>query len=284
VSAYLALATQSPPQVGDIVSLEILLDESVGETSDAWKIKGTEKTSWLPCGSFTLSVDSLHAVKADGNHSKLVLEAMVNQPGALKSADFTLVHGPSGKEFPVPAATLQQETQQAAQSQSPPPWTLPAMPFGGWNTLLIALLAALALASLASFAKRLLNRVRRKRSLNHKQRALQELQSLQKFARAKDRLKQEEWKKFSFSLAGIIRKFSDENFRIDSSDMTDREFLAELRLHAKARESVDALASLLGAIDEVRYGKKDLDATVVPGLLLDTRKFIEQTFIGEEEK
>jgi hypothetical protein len=95
-------------------------------------------------------------------------------------------------------------------------------------------------------------------------------------------MKQEEWKKFSFELAGIVRKYSDENFHIDSSDMTDREFLAELRLQSKARSHVDSLARVLSTIDEVRYGKKALEVTHVPDLLLETRKFVENTFQGPE--
>lgn len=287
MSAYLAIPStvQGNPQVGDILPLEILLDNTVGQLTDGWKIKEAGSNAWYTSGSLTLSTASLHPVQADGNHTKLTLNAMVNQPGPLKTADFTLVHGPSGTEVPVAAATLTQSAQPVAQSKTPPPWTLPAIPFGGWNTALILFLAALLAAAVALGLWRLWLRLKPKqKSLNPKEQALQELQDLQKYARAKTALKQEEWKKFSFALAGIIRRYSDTNFQIDSSDMTDREFLAELRRLPKARENVDSLAALLATIDEVRYGKKDLDTTVVPGLLLDSRKFVEQTFLGAEEE
>jgi hypothetical protein len=59
--------------------------------------------------------------------------------------------------------------------------------------------------------------------------------------------------------------------------MTDREFLHELRSHSAATPFVHLLATILGTITEVRYGRKALDASVIPGLLLDSKKFVEST-------
>jgi hypothetical protein len=270
-------------KVGDLLTLEVVVDGKVGSPGDRWTL--AEKQDWLPSGSFTILADSLHASAGDGNLTKISLDAVVHQAGALQAGPFTLRHEPSGQEIEVPLTNLG-NTEQLTVPQEPPNWLLPAMPFGGWNLPLLLILGVLVLTALALGTYRLwariVRRMRRKRS--HKEVALQNLGFLQKFARAKKPLQQEEWKKFSFELAGILRKYSDENFRFDSSDMTDREFLAELRLHSAARNQVDTLAQILATIDEVRYGKKELDSTVVPGLLLDSRRFVETTYVAPTEE
>lgn len=282
MNGYVALAEKdrSPaPQVGDFVTVEILLDERVGADADEWQIVNSD-AKWLPAGGITLSLPTLRVIPNGTLPTKLAIDGIVHQPGALATSEFTLRHVPSGQEAKVIAGSLATEVAQVEKKENP--WVLPALPFGGWNYFLIALVAAVVLAGLALLARKLLARVARRRRRNHRDRALASLQSLQKFARSKNVMKQEEWKKFSFELAGIVRKFSDENFKIDSSDMTDREFLAELRLQPKARAQVDSLSRVLSTIDEVRYGKKALEVTHVPDLLLETRKFIETTYNAPE--
>jgi len=280
VNGYVALAEKdrSPaPQVGDFVTVEILVDERVGSPSDEWKVKSNAK--WLPSGGITLSLPSLRVIPSEGN-TKLALDGIVHQPGALSTGELTLQHIPSGQEVKVAPGSLSAEVAQVEKKENP--WVLPAVPFGGWNYFLLALLGAVLLAGLIFLVRKLLARVARRRRKNHRDRALASLQTLQKYARSKKGMQQEEWKKFSFELTGIIRKFSDENFKIDTSDMTDREFLAELRMQPKARSQVDSLSRVLSTIDEVRYGKKALDVTHVPDLLLETRKFVETTFQSPE--
>lgn len=281
MNGYVALAEKDrspPPQVGDFVTVEILLDEKVGADSDDWKVLSDAK--WLPSGGITLSLPSLRVIPNGNLPTKIAIDGIVHQPGALSTGDFTLKHLPSGQEAKVAAGSLIVEVAQVEKKENP--WVLPAVPFGGWNYFLIALLGAILLAGLALLLRKLLARVARRRRKNHRDRALAGLQSLQKYARSKNAMKQEEWKKFSFELAGIVRKFSDENFKIDSSDMTDREFLAELRLQPKARAQVDSVARVLSTINEVRYGKKALEVTHVPDLLLEARKFIESTYDAPE--
>jgi hypothetical protein len=281
VNGYVALAEKDrspPPQVGDFVTVEILLDEKVGGDTDEWKVLSEAK--WLPSGGITLSLPSLRVLPNGNLPTKLAIDGIVHQPGALSTGEFTLKHQPTGQEVKVAAGSLSAEVAQVEKKEMP--WVLPALPFGGWNYFLIVIVGAVLLAGLALLIRKLLTRVARRRRKNHKDRALASLQSLQKYARSKNAMKQEEWKKFSFELAGIVRKFSDENFKIDSSDMTDREFLAELRLQPRARPQVDSLSRILSTIDEVRYGKKALEVTHVPDLLLETRKFIENTYDAPE--
>lgn len=270
---------QGAPQIGDLITLEIIFEE---KTSGEWKFD--PDTPWLASGSFTLSAKSLKTVPTDGNLTKLTVEALVHESGPLRSGELNLKRGEAA--YKVPAAdlslTVNAPAQAAGQEAAPPPWTLPPIPFGGWNIILIALLGALLLAAIAFGVKRLLTKVKSGKNLDHRKRALQALQNLQKFARHKKAPEQEEWKKFSFELAGILRKYADENFLIDSSDMTDREFLAELRLQPKAQAQVDRLAAVLSTINEVRYGKKALEVTTVPGLLLESKQFVDQTFISKE--
>jgi hypothetical protein len=267
-----------PLQLGDLVELQILLDEASEDGS--WRIDGE---GWIPSGSLTLDSRSLRELPSEGNTTKLALDAMVHQPGPVVSGEFFLLHSPTGKKAKVVTGELRAETAQLAEAP-PPPWTLPPVPFGGWNLFLLALLLLVIALALAAAVRKFLRRMPGRRQRDHRESALQALQGLQKFARAKRAMKQEEWKKFSFELAGILRKYSDENFQIDSSDMTDREFLSELRLRPGGGAMVDTIASILSTIDEVRYGKKDLDVTMVPGLLLESRKFVEQTFRPPEKE
>jgi hypothetical protein len=219
---------------------------------------------------------------SEADTTKLALEGMVHQPGPLSTGELTLIHVPTAQEIKIEASSLS-VTAPAAQQQTEAPWTLPTVAIGGWNYTLIGILALIFLALLTAGALRLYRRFVKKHQKNHKEKAISALNGLQKYARSRKGLQQEEWKRFSFELAGILRRFSDENFHIDTSDMTDREFLAELRLQPRARSQVDSLAGLLSMIDEVRYGKKHLEVTLVPGLLLEAKKFVETTFRPEEE-
>lgn len=291
MNGYLTLAPESrdpAPQLGDLVGIEILIEEKIGAPGDGWRVKTPGEQKWLSVGSVTLSTDTLRTIPSDGNGLKLLGEALVHQPGPLATSDFILIHQPSGREVVVVAKELSVEVAGPAEGETKEAsWYLPPVAFGGWNYFLLALLFAILIALGALAFRRFGQRIKARRKLNHRDGALQALQGLQKFARSKKALQQEEWKKFSFELAGIIRKYSDENFHLDSSDMTDREFLAELRLNGKARPLVDSLATILSTIDEVRYGRKGLEATDVPGLLLESRKFFEQAYQpkeGEEKK
>ncbi len=273
-------------KVGDLVPLEITLDEKIGSPGDKWILVSTDTQGWMPSGTFTIALDSLELLPGDGNITQLKLEATLHEGGSLHAGPFSIRHETSGQEFVIPQTQLGETEVQAVQSDPAAPWTLPAVAFGGWNVLLLVLLG-LVLAGLFGLLGRFIwrkYRARAERKRTHKYVALQALRALQKFARAKKPPEQEEWKKFSFELASILRKFSDQNFHFDSSDMTDREYLSELRLRLSAKDQVDTVAAILAKIDEVRYGKKTLDLTVVPGLLLDAQKFVETTYKGPEEE
>jgi hypothetical protein len=286
MNAFVSLAPEFREknlQIGDLVQLEFLLEEKVGDSGDAWKIKEAGEKSWVGSGSFSLSGAPLKGLPSEGNTTKLSVPALIHQPSTLQIQPVTLLHVPSGKEFPVPAQSFKVEIPAPTQQEEQSTWTLPPVSFGDWNYPLIATLLILLLAALGLAIAKFLQRRRANRKRNHKEEALLALQDLQKFARSRKGLEQTEWKKFSFSLAGTLRKYANENFQIDSSDMTDRELLAELKFRPKAAPHTKALATILGTIDEVRYGKKDLDSTVVPGLLLEARQFVEATFQAKEE-
>lgn len=273
---------------GDLVTIQAFTNEKVGAVGDAWKLECPAGTQWLEAGSLTVSCAESAALAADGQNSKIALRALVHQPlppftiGAL-----TLRHVPSGTTLTFDPTELGAEASAPAtkEEMQAAPWILPAVAFGGWNWWLIGVLAALLLAAAAFGLRKFLRRLpgRLKKKLTHQEVALRAFQELQKFARSKKVLEQEQWKKFSFELAGALRKYIDVNFAIDSSDQTDRELLEELRRLPKAKSFVEILATILSTIDEVRYGKKALDATVVPGLLLEARKFVDNTYQAREE-
>jgi hypothetical protein len=263
-------------QLGEFVTLEILFEEKIDLEGKKITLK-TENPRWLISGSFTIDKNSIQSIVADGNTTKLAIRAMVHQPGDLFTEAFEIEI--EGSYYPVPMNRF--ESKSAAPEgieKIQPTWFLPTQSLGGWNYPIIAGISIIALIGIFFFVRFLLNKFFLKRQIDCKSKALIALQGLQKFSRAKSALKQEEWKKFSFELAGIMRKYSDENFEIDSADLTDREFLRELKTHTKNATAVDSLAKILSTIDEVRYGKKELDLQIIPQLLLESRKFIEQTY------
>jgi hypothetical protein len=280
--------TTAKPEVGDVVKLLVFLDEKVGNQGDGWEIDAPSGTSWLPAGSVTVSVNSVRGQAADGNATKLTVDALVHQPGALTVGPFKLRDQVTKTEIDVPpTAVSNTEIAAGTKPKEEPPWILGPVRFGGWDWvalgILLAILAALA-ATLGRWAYRRLQ-AHLSRNLTNTERALGALTNLQKYMRSKKALPQEEWKKFSFELAGVLRRYSDVNFRMNTVDMTDREFLHELGAHPGAAPHVHLLAQILGTITEVRYGKKALDASLIPGLLLDSRKFVENTTTdGQEEK
>lgn len=272
--------------VGDIVKVNIFIDQKVGNPGDGWEIVSDQAAAWVPAGGVTASAASIRVVPSDGNTTKFEFEAMVHQPGALIIGPFQIRNQVSKDEVLVPETQISDAVVEAGTKPAEePPWLYSSIPFGGWDWIVISILLAILLALGVVLGRYSLKRLREHltRHLTHTERALHALANLQKYARSKKPLQLEEWKKFSFELAGILRKFSDENFKMDSRDMTDREFLHSLRLQSKATPWVNLIGGILATITEVRYGRKELDASVVPGLLLDARKFVESTAVDPNE-
>jgi len=279
-------SSNGKPVIGDILKIQVFIDQKVGNSGDGWEIASDDTAAWVPAGGVTASAASLRALPSDGNTTKLEFEAMVHQPGALTVGPFRIRNQVSKEEVEIPSSLIAgAETESGTKPADDPPWLYSSMPFGGWNWLFIGILLALTLISAALVGRNAWNRLKNHltRHLTHTDRALHALANLQKYSRSKKPLQLEEWKKFSFELAGILRKYSDENFKLDSRDMTDREFLHILRSQPKASPWVNLIAGILATITEVRYGQKELDASVVPGLLLDARKFVESTSIDPKE-
>lgn len=276
-------------QVGDLVKLQIFADAKVGNAGDGWEITGQNSAGWISAGSFTVNAANVRVLPTDSNATKLEIEALVHQPGPLTLGDLVLLDQVTKEELAVPASNISgSQAETIASTEIPPnaPWMLGSVPFGGWDWSLLSVLGLVILAILAITGRLIWQRVRAHltKNLTNLERTLNAIQNLQRFSRSKTPLDLSEWKKFSFELAGILRRYSDENFRIDSSDMTDREFLNELGNHPKAAPELAHLSTILATITEVRYGRKALDSSLVPGLLLDARKFVENTVVKENEE
>ncbi|MGE3261122.1 MAG: hypothetical protein AB7K68_05040 [Bacteriovoracia bacterium] len=280
-----AESSQKPLEVGNLVTLEIAVDGKVNRATEGWSIEPAPAGDWFPSGSFLLSGNSLKVLSTDGALTKISIEAIVRSPGELRTAPFKLKHTDDQVTVEVAESLVSKNGAKAIQlSETAPPWLLPAVSLGGWNIWLISLLGALTLVGLGFLIRYILQRLA-ERSIakwNHRDRALRELQNLEKYVRAKSN-EQDHWKKFSFDLAGILRKYSDENFHMDSRDMTDREFIAELRFHPKGKAQTDLIAHILSTITEVRYGTKTLESQMMPSLLLEGKKYVEGTYTPKEE-
>jgi hypothetical protein len=292
LSGVVALAPEfrsKPLAVGELVRLEVLLEGKHGVDGEKWKIvppDGSGNPAWVASGALTLKTSGISTLPSEGDTTKLALTALVHQPGDLATAAFSL-EKENGDRVEVAASSLdtQLAVPQALEKGKEPPWILPPVAFGGWNYLLLALIAAVFLSALGALCWWLWRRYGRpmKRKLDHQETAMLALQGLQKYGRSAAGIKQEEWKKFSFELAGTLRRYADANFGINSLDMTDREFLAALGDTAAGPEHLPALAKILETIDAVRYGTKELNTSVVGELLLDSRRYIKNTFVAPAE-
>lgn len=268
-------------KIGDAAKIQIVFDEKIGVPGDQWKIANTS-AKWLVSGNLILDTTTLKSVEADGSLTKIEISGIVHSPGDTNLGTLTLVHSNSLKEFNVPEANLAElKVESPQKEQKEPAWYLPAVPFGTWNYLLVTIFGVVLFAAIFFSVYKIVLMLRDKFAikLNHKERALRALEQLQAYGKPGRTLRQEDWKKFSFELASVLRKFSDANFEFNSSDMTDREFLYELSRKEKAREQIEILRNTLSTIDEVRYGKKDLDVSIVPSLIVNSRQYIESTFI-----
>jgi hypothetical protein len=287
VAVTLAPGAIAKPEVGDVVKVLVFLDEKVGSPGDGWEVVAPAGISWISAGSVTVSTTSVRNQPADGNATKLQLEAMVHQPGSLVVGPLQLRDQVTKAEIEVPATQITgAEVAAGTKPKEEPPWIMGPVRFGSWDWLTVGLLAGLLLLLGLTLGRWLWLRYQERlnRKLTPTERALTDLANLQRFMRSNKPLPQEEWKKFSFELAGILRKYTDKNFTMDTSEMTDREFLQELGTRAKAAPHAHLLAQILGTITEVRYGKKALEASLIPGLLLDSRKFVENTTVERSEE
>jgi len=287
MNAVVSLAPDSAAkksEVGDILKLQIFIDEKIGSPGDGWEVVAPPDSAWLPAGGVTVATMSVRVLPVDGNATKLEVEAMVHQPGPLTVGPLQLRNQVTKAEVDVPVAVITgSEAQAGTKPKEEPPWLLTSVRFGGWDWvmlgILLVILLAVGITAGRYFWRRLRGHIGRK--FTNTEWALNDLANLQRYSRSKKTIELEEWKKFSFELARILRKYSDKNFHIDSSDLTDRELLQELRLHSSAAPYVNLLGTILDTITEVRYGRKALDLSIVPGLLLDARKFVETTSVDE---
>lgn len=267
-------------QVGDLVRLELLVEETLEAktlaSSDPNKI-------WIDSGSFTLELSKWTKLPSDTG-TKYTGTALISKPGKLATEAFVLLDPVANQEIQVEGQDFNQEIANPIQGEEKPLWILPPLPFGSWNQMAIGFALLMALLTLGAIIWAVLKRKSKKTKKNHREIALKGLHELQKQGKWKHGMQQAEWKKFSFSLASLLRKYLEENFKSDFSDLTDRELLSELRLRPKAKGNIEILTNILSTIDEVRYGKKDLDSTLVPGLLGEASKYIEAVYIPKEQE
>lgn len=271
--------------VGDSVQIQVLMDEKIGSASDAWTFVVDGGKRWVGSGGFAIDTASLKALEADGTLTKLEFRAIVHTKDVASVGPLTIRHTASGKEVTFSGQVLG-KVNLYKQTQAQVPWTMPVMPIGGWNTLLLVLCGVLLLTGVFFGVRYLLRRagLRLGPEIDGKTRAIRSLDELQSFAKKKAGLRLEDWKKFSYELAGILRRFSDENFRIQSADLTDREFLQELRRHPRGQNHADAVAQILSRIEEVRYGTRELEANLVPSLVQAAKTYVERSYLPPPEE
>ena len=275
---------QNSPVLGDLVKIEVLIDGKL--EAKQWKIRGDK--AWITSGSLTLDANHITALPSEGDTTKLSLNGLVVEPGMLKVMPFTLVADggdAANQEQEVGVADLGVTVAAPQKEQKELPWILPPVPFGGWNYYLIGGIALVILLVVGFLVRKALLRFTRKftRKLTYQEEAMASLAELQRFSRTKQGIKGPEWKRFSFSLASTLRRYSDQNYGISSLDLTDREFIARLREKPEAQSRVPALAKILETIDAVRYGQRELDSAVVPELLGEAEKFVKESYIAPAE-
>jgi hypothetical protein len=267
--------------VGDIVELQILIDKKIGEASDEWKFQN--KTSrWFSSGGFSIDSASLKLMPSEATLTKLEFKAIIHNRGSASLEDLSIIHVASGKEFPLSGQILQ-NVAAYKENEEAPPWILPTIPIGGWNYWTVSLAVIFLLVVIFFTLRVLLKKLGLQKigpALTPKEKALKDLDALYFFAKKKNTLSLDDWKKFSFELASILRKYSDKNFEIKSIDLTDREFLAEISAHPKGKRHTPAVANILSTIDEVRYGTKELEVILIPSLIQSAKKYVEDSYIA----
>lgn len=266
--------------VGEETTVQVLIDEKIGAVADKWTLPKAGEKRWLQSGGIAADAGSLKGLPTDGAFTKLEFRAIVTGKGEIGVGEMTVRHEPSGREFSL-SGQLSQGAGLYKEGAEQVPWTLPTLPIGGWNYWAIGGLAFLSLI-VAFFAIRFaLNRAGLN-PLAHvpdpKEKALQDLEALRQYGKKKGEIKLEDWKKFSFELAGILRRYSDANFGIASLDLTDREFLSELGRNARGAKFVKPVAAILSLIDEVRYGTKELEQSLVPTLIDSASAYVKESF------
>lgn len=268
--------------IGEFVTLEVLVEGN--ELSQAQNLRFADfEGRWMTSGSFTIDTSSLQLSSADGNNSKISFRAMVHQPNEMFLSSLKITTN-VGEVITEPTQLSGKVALPEGAEKEEVQWFTDTKEVGDWNYLLLTILFISLATPLLFFLRFLYRKLWKKKELDYRTRTVQSLQNLQKFSRAKTGLKQEEWKKFSFELASVMRRYCDEHFQFESADLTDREFLRELKFRASNDAAVESLAKILSTIDEVRYGKKELDLQTVPQLILESRRFVDQTFERSSQK
>ena len=272
--------------VGDEVRVQLVIDEKISEAGEKWKIPAANNQRWLVAGDLTLDTSSFVTMPSDPGLTKIEGTAIVHQTGKANLGELSL-ESASGKKIQASGQVLAEVKSTGLRQDEPPQWTLPPVTFGTWSKTSLAVLALVLLLVLAAAIHVLIRFFRKKKLLPQKsydELALNELDELSKIYSKRATLDLKEWKQFSFQFVHVLRTFTDANLHTASHDLTDREFLELLGSTNLQKADLGRVKNILTTLDEVRYGTKKLDATLVPTLIQDGRTYLKNSLQKEVKK
>ncbi|MCO5144063.1 MAG: hypothetical protein M9962_13315 [Oligoflexia bacterium] len=270
-------------QIGDLVTLTIGSDIGYIE-NEKWIVDGYEQ-KWIPSQSILVDNSSIRSVHENGLH-KIYIQGVLHKSGPINFGPLNIRRIEDNKIEYIEVETNLGEAKNISISEGEKiqPYTS-LIPRGGidYYTLSALLLALLIFAVflIRFFKKKETNKVE---VLNPKQSALKSLQELQKYSRVDTPLASNSWKDFSYSLVKIIKVFVRQNFNLSIEDLTDKEFIEKLGAEINNENQISKLENILTRLNGVRFGQEPLNKSEIPQLIIETRSFIESTFIDKDKR
>ena len=253
--------------VGDLVQVQILFSDKMEAGPADWEFLPYDGSTWIVANGVAFDPKNVLASDPSDALTKITIPAIVLKPGKLVFSDVTLKYKKSGQEFPLNGSLNDQSKQFVEAKEDPFFWQYPFLEYGACRDWLW--ISGLLLFVLLTIAYLVWKRNRDKRfgrTKNPFEKAHDSLKELEKYKNLPGT--QENWKKFSFSLAGTIRLFLDHRFNTHSADLTDREFYEKLRGFAEGGPgAAEASSKILRELEEVRYGQANLSPQTYDNVL-----------------
>jgi len=272
--------------VGDSVIFTIIVDveKEKAESLHNWEFLPKENNRWWTMGPIIIDRDSLKKTSNDVGSVVLTFRAIASDAGSNIIPKFSIKNKENGLNYEIDnQPNLEASSLLTKEEEGKAQWTLGLLDYGGYNKLTIALIALFVFSLLFLLIRLIYKKIvqaGKPKPQNALELALAELKKLHRFSSGKITTL-EQWKIFAYGLVNILKQYCENNFDFQTSDLTDRELIQQLRARTAHSQNIDILENILNELDQVRYGKKDLDILAAPKLLTNAKSFAEKNYINK---
>lgn len=270
--------------VGDTIVVQVLFSEKVSATPADWSIVGAPVNGWMLAGGVAFDPKLIVYPDPAEPLSKISIPAVIVKSGKVPFEGIVLKNKNAVEDIPLQGILSDKVRQLVDSKKEDFHWLYPYVEYGACNDWIwFASIFVISGGILAYYLWKRKNALLTAIQRDPYKRADSVLKDLYRYTKLPSN--QENWKKFSYALAGTVRKFIDHRFSQNTSERTDLEFLSSLRENPDGGADVaDKAGAILREIEEVRYGQTTLSPQFFTSLLERSQELLNESIQISEAK